>query len=441
LKKKTLSIAILSMVLILAMLSVIPDVEAFGSDHRTITDGVLKKLGFSDKAKERVIDANEAQDGIWCYGWLCPGTSNTETPDYHGDRLPGETSRQAFDRLRKYINDQKELAKKLIKECKTKKAQDALGRALHALQDFYSHSNFVDKEGDPPKDVFDETEKKDIQKSLTDPSYNSTALPKLKMTGWGTPKTDDYRHKEKAKDSKKSPLGKDAYEAAKSAATQHTEEFVKGIEEQLEKEDPEALKKLKGDPPPPPPPSDQGRTLPGGYMPPGHFYQNHLYYSTSWAVSLTILEGLPNGAVFVSSVPTPYSVESATLETPDNPPITLVQWRFVSGEPLGVIEINYTIEITEEAITHPSVAWRCRDTEPGYILFHGEIEETDINGTQYRSNIGGQQFAQIGGVGGVVIPVDKFGLLAPYIGLASTIIVATVATSIYVKHVKRRKEK
>ena len=44
-------------------------------------------------------------------------------------------------------------------------------------------------------------------------------------------------------------------------------------------------------------------------------------------------------------------------------------------------------------------------------------------------------------VGGVVVPVDKFGLLAPYIGLASTILAATVATTVYVKHVKRRKEK
>jgi hypothetical protein len=45
------------------------------------------------------------------------------------------------------------------------------------------------------------------------------------------------------------------------------------------------------------------------------------------------------------------------------------------------------------------------------------------------------------GVGGIVIPVDKFALLAPYIGLASTVIVATVATAIYAKRVKRRKEK
>jgi len=44
-------------------------------------------------------------------------------------------------------------------------------------------------------------------------------------------------------------------------------------------------------------------------------------------------------------------------------------------------------------------------------------------------------------VGGVAVSVDKFGLLAPYLGLASTIIVATVVAAIYVKRVKRRKEK
>jgi len=44
-------------------------------------------------------------------------------------------------------------------------------------------------------------------------------------------------------------------------------------------------------------------------------------------------------------------------------------------------------------------------------------------------------------VGGIQFPVDKFGLLAPYIAYASTILVATAATAIYVKRVNRRKEK
>ena len=37
--------------------------------------------------------------------------------------------------------------------------------------------------------------------------------------------------------------------------------------------------------------------------------------------------------------------------------------------------------------------------------------------------------------------LDKFGLVVPYIGLASTNLVVTAATAIYVKRVKRRKEK
>jgi len=45
------------------------------------------------------------------------------------------------------------------------------------------------------------------------------------------------------------------------------------------------------------------------------------------------------------------------------------------------------------------------------------------------------------GVGGIQIPIDKLTLLAPYIGLASTILVATVVTAICIKRVKRRKEK
>jgi len=44
-------------------------------------------------------------------------------------------------------------------------------------------------------------------------------------------------------------------------------------------------------------------------------------------------------------------------------------------------------------------------------------------------------------VGGLAVPVDKFGLLAPYIGLISTLVVATVATALYVKRTNFRKEK
>jgi hypothetical protein len=46
-----------------------------------------------------------------------------------------------------------------------------------------------------------------------------------------------------------------------------------------------------------------------------------------------------------------------------------------------------------------------------------------------------------GTIGGVVIPVDKLGLLAPYISLTLTTVVGAVAATISVKCVKRRKKK
>jgi hypothetical protein len=41
-------------------------------------------------------------------------------------------------------------------------------------------------------------------------------------------------------------------------------------------------------------------------------------------------------------------------------------------------------------------------------------------------------------VGGIIIPVDKLSLLAPYIGLASTTAIGAVATVVYVRRAKRR---
>lgn len=69
---------------------------------------------------------------------------------------------------------------------------------------------------------------------------------------------------------------------------------------------------------------------------------------------------------------------------------------------------------------------------------------TGSTSTTITVTSGGTYTAHYGaapGVGGIVIPIDNMGLLAPYVGLGSTILVATFATAIYVKRVKRRREK
>ena len=79
-----------------------------------------------------------------------------------------------------------------------------------------------------------------------------------------------------------------------------------------------------------------------------------------------------------------------------------------------------------------------QDFYGGYIYFKYAI--FNLDGTKVVCNAwGGHPVNRA--VGGILVPVDKFGLLVPYIGLASTIIVATAATAIYTKRVKRRKQK
>jgi hypothetical protein len=73
----------------------------------------------------------------------------------------------------------------------------------------------------------------------------------------------------------------------------------------------------------------------------------------------------------------------------------------------------------------------------GHIYFKYSLKGSEI----YAEDRVDHPVTEPPSVGGIMIAVDKLALLAPYIGLASTILVATAATAIYVKRVKHRKEK
>ena len=113
------------------------------------------------------------------------------------------------------------------------------------------------------------------------------------------------------------------------------------------------------------------------------------------------------------------------------------------------IEMGYGVDYVVDAIDVSLFAYADQTTNSsewgvGPGLYNPDC---DFDSDGY---VGSQDFIVIAGgfghecpppVGGIWVPVDKFGLLAPYIGLASTILVATAATAIYVKRVKRRKKK
>ncbi|MEM2971954.1 MAG: class II glutamine amidotransferase [Candidatus Bathyarchaeia archaeon] len=55
-----------------------------------------------------------------------------------------------------------------------------------------------------------------------------------------------------------------------------------------------------------------------------------------------------------------------------------------------------------------------------------------------NGDIKSQIYTIEGEVGGITLSIDKFGLLTPYVGLASTVLIVTVATTVYVKRKKKK---
>lgn len=87
--------------------------------------------------------------------------------------------------------------------------------------------------------------------------------------------------------------------------------------------------------------------------------------------------------------------------------------------------------------------------DANYELDHWELDNVDVGDDNPYSVFMDDdhdlhavfEYSPLLRIGGIRFSVNKLDLLAPYISLTSTIIVATVATAIYVKCVKRRKEK
>ena len=109
------------------------------NDHGGLTLGAFLQESNTDSkwypecAVKIVADANNEQD-------------NPALPyqhKFHFDRNDSMSHAQAFSDGVGYIREQMGLVQQFGKS-KPKEALEALGRALHALQDFYAHSNFIE---------------------------------------------------------------------------------------------------------------------------------------------------------------------------------------------------------------------------------------------------------------------------------------------------------
>jgi hypothetical protein len=216
-------VLILAVLLMAGMVFNIRPAEAFkDSIHIEIDDKAFESLGFPQAYRKPVNLANVMQDLL--YFW---------EPQYHGDRKSGETHEIAFNRTRDYIITQEQKIINLLQNGETLEAAIETGKALHAVQDFYSHSNFVE---------LNETDRLNAKAALT----NSTIrIPSnVEMCGFWTeppskplPCSDNgskyrpedplkYSHVDHNKDDPGSPAGTNDYEWANENATQHTIEFI-----------------------------------------------------------------------------------------------------------------------------------------------------------------------------------------------------------------------
>lgn len=233
-------------------LHVHPQVMAFDpAGHNAICDAALAGHGFSAESVEAIKEADVGVDESDGAGAL-PGLVNDNyASKHHFDRNPGMTDADAFQLGASWLRVLRQDITNAILRC-TQIGVDAalqgIGRALHALQDFYAHSNYI--------------ELSDSDQDLVDAAFADPGAPLpagLKLTGFDpdpsawtyygdvydayNPPGDPYPHGLFSGNHKDKPdthgdggnpvtrgeTTKTGYEWATEEAARHTSEFIDSI--------------------------------------------------------------------------------------------------------------------------------------------------------------------------------------------------------------------
>lgn len=147
-----------------------PAARAFDfPSHRLITETALTPLGFDQDSVYLVNQGNAAVDAF----------DESSSPEAHFD---DETFRKGSRRLREKIS----AVLAALDDNDRELALDTLGRGLHTVQDFFSHSNFIENNGvetpidlldleDPPADLA--CDRETFKGGLTSGYYPDKARP------------------------------------------------------------------------------------------------------------------------------------------------------------------------------------------------------------------------------------------------------------------------
>jgi len=164
---------------VLVWSAILPVAGAFSpGNHDDATQPALD-CRVSPDAMEAIKQANKAVDDDPNYD-----------PTEHFDRDPTKTSDQCFRESVKHVQAKKAEAIAAINGCHTEAAIKAIGEALHKIQDFYAHSNYVDLSVADQKTLRDAFENPDIMDAVKVPLPNNLRL--AAYINWGKDSPDSY---------------------------------------------------------------------------------------------------------------------------------------------------------------------------------------------------------------------------------------------------------
>lgn len=223
--------------------------KQFGFIHREITLAAMDGMQIRENFREKIAYWNWRPD--WDETKKMPPDflpNKCYLPEHHFDRneiaINDEKHAEAFMRGARYAKEQRTIAVDGLKKRNGRDIGDslqAIGRAFHALQDFHSHSNFID---------LSKTDREAVLKALVNASRPPTAL---KITGYdikeggGGAKGEVFAHDVFSKDEQKkndeaqkttentsafydtSAPGKTKFETARDAAVVYSRDWLEGI--------------------------------------------------------------------------------------------------------------------------------------------------------------------------------------------------------------------
>lgn len=122
------------------------DSQPFNPLHQNLTRAACENSMMSGDAIQLAVTANQDQD--WKETNLIPGRNFLKpnghySGSHHFDRNSGQTSAEAFLKASDFVKAMRAQCKQKIEDGNVREGLIAMGRALHALQDAFAHSNYV----------------------------------------------------------------------------------------------------------------------------------------------------------------------------------------------------------------------------------------------------------------------------------------------------------